>query len=69
MTFAERLTFALQVTGKRRVDICNATGFSQANLSHFTTGQREPSLESLARLLEALPEVDARWLITGKEQK
>ena len=66
--FAKRLVLSMQVEGLRARDVCARTGFSQSNLSHFTTGQREPSISSLAKLLRAMPNVDARWLVTGKHE-
>ena len=64
-SFGQRLELAMEVGGYRATDVCKETGFSQANMSHFISGQREPTVKSLARLLQALPDVDARWLICG----
>lgn len=61
--FKERLRMALEVSGISQNDFCKRTGFSQANTCHFLSGQRDPTLGSIQKILKALPCVDARWLI------
>lgn len=63
--FGNRLRMAIKESGKSQVDFASISGFSAQNINHFITGRREPTLGSLAKLLEAMPEVNARWLITG----
>lgn len=63
--FGDRLGIAMMVTGVRQVDVSRASGIDQAQLSNIVRGAREPSLANLARLLNALPGCDARWLICG----
>lgn len=67
-TFGDRLQMAMKFTGMKPKDLCNATGLSQANVSHFVSGQREPSLPVLRRILLAMPKVDARYLILGEDK-
>lgn len=63
--FGERLCIAMKVTGVRQADVARASGIDQAQLSNMVRGEREPSLANLARLLNALPGCDARWLVCG----
>ena len=63
--FGERLSIAMKVTGVRQADVARASGIDQAQLSNMVRGEREPSLANLARLLNALPGCDARWLVCG----
>lgn len=63
--FGERLSIAMKVVGVRQVDVACASGIDQAQLSNMVRGEREPNLANLARLLNALPGCDARWLVCG----
>lgn len=63
--FGARLSIAMKVTGVRQADVARASGIDQAQLSNMVRGEREPSLANLARLLNALPGCDARWLVCG----
>ena len=40
--------------GLKQMELADKAGLSKGTLSQFETGQREPSLRSLGRLLEAL---------------
>ena len=56
------------------MELADKAGLSKGTLSQFETGQREPSLRSLGRLLEALEcdlyELqDAMVLVTGGRNK
>lgn len=63
--FAERLSRAMKSYGVSPSQMASRTGLDITAVSHFTSGRREPSLANSARILQALPNVDARWLITG----
>jgi transcriptional regulator with XRE-family HTH domain len=43
-----------QRRGMKQMELARMAGLSKGTLSQFETGQREPSLASLGRLLEAL---------------
>jgi transcriptional regulator with XRE-family HTH domain len=64
-TFSERLKIAIKESGKTQKEIGFIAGFSESNMSHFLSGERGPGIDSVDKLLRALPLVDARWLITG----
>ena len=73
-TFAQRLDWVLREekvrSGRTRGDIAKNAGFHQSLLSRWTRLEEgvEGSLphgDSLRSLLRALPDVDARWLLTG----
>jgi transcriptional regulator with XRE-family HTH domain len=65
-SFGERLLVSMRVTGVGNGRLAKLSGLNQTTISHFTSGNREPSLDNLRKLLAALPEIDARWLITGR---
>ena len=64
-TFAERLRLGMLVSGIKAKQLAEATGMHESNISHLLSGSREPNVENLAKLLRALPGVDARFLICG----
>src|ERR1043165_2212427 len=66
-SFGARLKIALSVVGTSQSERAKRTGLLPSNVSHFIRGQREPSLEVLARIVIALPKIDVRWLVTGRK--
>lgn len=64
-TFAERLRLGMLVSGIKSKQLAEATGMHESNISHLINGSREPNVENLAKLLRAMPGVDARFLICG----
>jgi transcriptional regulator with XRE-family HTH domain len=46
----------------QQVDLCST------QLFHYLSGKNSPSVDILSRMLLALPNADARTLITGKAQ-
>lgn len=44
-------------------------GVQRSSLSHILNGRNNPSLDFITRLLDNFPNVDANWLVTGKEPK
>lgn len=44
--------------GMTQADLATKTGFDQAQISHWETGYRTPSVEQLEKLAEVLGEVD-----------
>lgn len=40
----------------------------RSSISHILSGRNRPSLELLQRILEKYPEIDALWLINGKNE-
>jgi len=65
MTFGERLIIAMSVTGITSMDLAKATGMEQSAISHMRSDNRSPSFETLSKVLKAMPNIDARWLILG----
>jgi len=63
--FAARLSIAIERAILLECDVAQRSGIDATAINHFTRGRREPRRANLARLLCALPGVDARWLICG----
>lgn len=56
----------MEASGLRPTGLAERTELDITNISHLLAGQRAPGLETMAKLLRALPIVNARWLITGE---
>ena len=54
LDFARRLHDLREVRNLTQAELGSRAGMSAAAISHFETGQRAPSLESLVRLADAL---------------
>lgn len=65
VTFAERLRIGMLASGLKAKQLAKATGMHETNVSHLLAGSREPNVENLAKLLRAMPGIDARLLICG----
>ena len=50
-----------QMQGLKQVDIARRTGFTEVSIHRWFTGQREPSIENVERLANAL---DLKVVIT-----
>jgi transcriptional regulator with XRE-family HTH domain len=47
-------------------ELADKIGVQRSSISHILNGRNLPSSQFIERLLNSFPEVDARWLITGK---
>ena len=41
-------------------------GVQRSSISHILSGRNKPSFDFIEKMLNAYPEVNAQWLITGK---
>lgn len=64
-TFGDRLRTAIAASGKTQGDIARNIGSDGAYISNLCSGRKSPALMVTRRLLNALPGVDARWLVCG----
>ncbi len=53
-TFPERLQARMDALNMNQMDIVRATGFTQACISQYVNGQREPHSDHIVRLSEVL---------------
>lgn len=64
-TFGQRLKAAIAEEGLSQSDLASEVGSYPANISWWINGRLSPNAISVAKILRALPKVDARWLLTG----
>jgi len=66
MSFGTRLLSCMREADITHTELSAITGMDITHISHIVHDDRSPSLTTLTRILKALPEADARWLITGE---
>lgn len=64
-TFAQRLQWAMQQEDVSQTALAAKTGIDITNICHLVHGRRAPNLQTLCKLLHALPNTDARKLLLG----
>lgn len=61
-TFAKRLREAMQLRGVRAVDICEHTGISKPQISHYLKGTYKPKADAIRKIAQYL-RVSEVWLM------
>lgn len=46
--------------------LADILGVQRSGISHILAGRNKPSFDFLVRIIENFPEINAKWLITGK---
>ena len=66
MEISLRLKRFCETQGITQYRLSKHANINLGSISRFWTGKCEPSSEILARIVEAYPEINIRWLLTGK---
>lgn len=48
-------------------ELADSIGVQRSNVTHVLQGRNKPGFQFISKLLETYPEINAKWLITGKE--
>ncbi len=67
-TFGARLHHEILKHGYTVSEFAHQAGYDRSTLYAVITDKSGAHSTSLARMLQVLPNTDARWLICGKEQ-
>jgi transcriptional regulator with XRE-family HTH domain len=62
----ERLKELMTQLSISAAELADKIGVQRSSISHILNGRNLPSSQFLEKLLNTYPEVDARWLMTGK---
>ena len=66
-TFSERLLKAMEAEKISNSVLSRRTGIAHTHICNIRVGNRKDiTIKTVAKLLNAMPNIDARWLITGK---
>jgi transcriptional regulator with XRE-family HTH domain len=64
VSFGERYKQCMATVGMRNRDVCAATGMERAHVSHILAGTKQPTHDTLRKMVEALPyKPDLYWLL------
>jgi len=47
-------------------ELADAIGVQRSNITHVLHGRNKPGFQFITKMLEAFPEIDAKWLLTGE---
>ena len=62
----ERLKELMAQLSVNAAELADRIGVQRSSISHILSGRNLPSSQFIEKLLNCYPEMDARWLITGK---
>ena len=68
LRFAKSLCKILMETGVSQKQLAGQVGMTEASISEYCTGKKDPKLTTIVRMAAALG-VDCNRLLTGEEQK
>ena len=60
-TTEQRIAIAMQMAGKRQIDLSNETGLNKSTISRYVAGQSEPKADAISKLASVLG-VSEMWL-------
>ena len=61
----ERLKSWMEKEGLKSSAFADIIGVNRATISHILSGRNKPSIDFLEKLLNAYPDINANWLISG----
>ena len=64
MTFKERLKSAIDHKGMTQKSLAQVVGITEASMSRYMNGSREPSLKAVVKMSDVL-DVSTDWLLKG----
>lgn len=64
-----RIYQLLQQKGISAAQFADTIGVQRSSMSHLLAGRNKPSIDFLQKCIQAYPDVDIQWLITGKQTK
>lgn len=66
MLIQDRIRTIMKSGNHTASEFADRIGVKRSNLSHILSGRNKPSLDFLVKVIEAYPNVNASWLITGE---
>ena len=68
MLIQDRVRIVIKANNLTSAEFADRLGIKRSNLSHVLSGRNKPGIDFLAKIIEAYPNVNAAWLITGIQQ-
>lgn len=66
MLIQDRIRTIMKSGNHTASEFADKIGVKRSNLSHILSGRNKPSLDFLVKVINAYPNVNAAWLITGE---
>ncbi|MCL2414994.1 MAG: helix-turn-helix transcriptional regulator [Bacteroidales bacterium] len=64
----DRIELILKTQNLTPTQFADAIGIQRSSMSHILARRNKPSLDFVTKLLKRFPEINAEWLLTGKNQ-
>ncbi len=61
----DRIKKIIDYKGISAGELAEITGVQRSNISHIFNGRNKPGAQFIENFLNAFPEINARWLLTG----
>ncbi len=68
MLIQDRVRVIIKANNLTSAEFADRLGIKRSNLSHVLSGRNKPGIDFLSKIIEAYPNVNAAWLITGTQQ-
>jgi transcriptional regulator with XRE-family HTH domain len=68
MLIQDRVRVIMKANNLSSAEFADRLGIKRSNLSHVLSGRNKPGIDFLSKIIEAYPNVNAAWLITGSQQ-
>lgn len=69
MLIQDRIRTIMKSGNYTASEFADRIGVKRSNLSHVLSGRNKPSLDFLVKVINAYPNVNAAWLITGEARE
>ncbi len=69
MLIQDRVKLIIKANNLSSSEFADQIGIKRSNLSHVLNGRNKPGLEFLSKVINAFPNVNASWLLTGKQRQ
>jgi len=69
MLIQDRVKLIMKSGNLSASDFADKVDVKRSNLSHILSGRNKPSLDFLEKVINAYPNVNAAWLITGETRE
>lgn len=61
-----RIKRFMEYKGVSPSELADAIGVQRSNITHVLHGRNKPGFQFITKMLETYPEINAKWLLTGK---
>jgi transcriptional regulator with XRE-family HTH domain len=67
--FSTRLNIIMKRYDLSAAQLAEKLNIQRSSISHLLSGRNKPRFDFLRKLVEVFPDIDIKWLLTGKESE